>query len=269
MAEARARRNCHFTSNIFKNESSEVPRRVKSVNNKNYESHIFIPAEAKPMRTSYSREKYFETNEIFSKESFINPEPVTSNNNHALNPAGFKERYVAPDHILGNDKTHYYKKNQKKNAEVPTFQPKYDEKTIQERIEKELYGGFHIYRSSQTKKLQKFEESAKHRKRNNLTSTFDSYKNDENVPPEPIKEKTEYSASKRKFEILASGVFNEKPSQDFPRVSRREDFDDKRRKNHLFSDLAGRDDYVQSKKELLVSASQNWLYQSTKPNNLT
>jgi hypothetical protein len=238
------------------------------VNSKTYESQIFTPAEVKPQRTSYSREKYFECSDIFSKESFINPELKEMNSNHLMKSAGFKERYTAPENILGNEKTIYYKKNVKKGVDVSGFIPKYQEQSIQERIEKELYGGFHVFRNSQNKKVQKFEESAKQRKKNNLTSTFDKLKNDENLPP-PVKKETEsYSASRRKFEILASGVFNEKKSQDFPRVSRKEQFDAKRQRHHLFSDLSGREEeYVPNKREILTSASHNWLYDKCKPNN--
>lgn len=272
MAEARARRNNHFTSNIFKDGPAETPVRQRSVNPKNYESSIFIPADPKPVKKSYSREKYFETSEIFSKESFINPNPTVLNSNQRLNSAGFKERYTAPENILGNDRSTHYKKKLKKCQEPQSFAPKYDELTIQQKIEKELYGGFHVIQKTQNKKIQKFEESAKQRKKNNLVSSFDKVAvQDENA--NPISENTkreEYSASKRKFEILASGVFAEKKNEDFPRVSRREEFDEKRKKHHLYSDLTGRsEEYTKVKRDSLVSTSQNWLYQQTKPNNRT
>lgn len=270
MAEARARRSIHFNSNIFKDGPAVTPVRQRSVNPKNYESSIFIPAEPKLVKKSYSREKYFESNEIFGKESFINPDPATPNNNQLLSSAGFKEKYLAPENILGTDRKNYNKRPQKKNQEVQNFVPKYEQLTIQQKIEKELYGGFHVIKKPQNNKIQKFEESAKQRKKNNLVSGFDKVTNNENIDPSngSAKREDEYSASKRKFEILASGVFSEKKDENFPRVSRKEEFDEKRARHHLFTDLGGRtEDYTPVKRDNLVSASQSWMYQQSKPNN--
>ena len=270
MAEARARRNNHFSSNIFKDGPAEPSVRQRSVNPKQNESSIFIPSEPKPVKKSYSREKYFESNEIFSKESFMNPDPVTPTNNQLFSSAGFKEKYLAPENILGTDRKNYNKRPQKKNQEVQNFVPIFEQLTIQQKIEKELYGGFQVIKKPQITKIQKFEESAKQRKKHNLASGFDKVTNNENIEPGngPGKRVDDYSASKRKFEILASGVFSEKKNENYPRVSRREEFDEKRARHHLYTDLGGRnEEYTPVKRDTLVSASQSWMFQQSKPNN--
>lgn len=274
MAEARARKTSHFKSEIFTEGLAPETRRLRSVNAKSYEnSSLFTPLTKSPKPMTYSREKFFQCSDIFagSKDSESETkEPSTPRPDIlSMSAAGIKDKYVKPDNILGNDRPCFYRKTINKYIEKTEFTPRFDETSIRQKVEKEFFGGFHSMNLAKEPKAQIPEQNAKQRKINNLKSVFDKNVAKENIPPSAKKHKVEYSSSKRKFEILASGVFDEKPIQDYPRVSRKEDFDEKRHKNHLYTDLSGTErEFGTKKKGELVSCSEHWLNHTTKTNNL-
>jgi hypothetical protein len=271
MSEARARHTSHFKSSIFTEGPAPTSRRLRSVNSKAYESsQIFTPAEVKSKPFSYSREKYFENSGFFKEMDPVVAEPEPLPTDNTTKPvAGYKEKYVPPYNILGNDRPQFYRKSQNKHLAVSAFQPKFEENSVRKRVEKEFHGGFHPIHTIVEEKPAKPELNAQQRKLHNLKSVFDKNANKENTPGPCENKKVDYSSAKRKFEMLASGVFNEKPVQEFPRVSRKEEFDEKRHKHHLYSDLSGNDPvFLPSRSSNLFSVSESWLEHPSKPNNV-
>ena len=263
MAEARARRSSHFKSEIFTDGPAPVPRRMHSQKTKRIEdSQIFKPQEhiQKPM--SYSREKFFQSSDIFlaNKEqaSFCNDTPVITDNT-AMAVAGKKEKKFIVDSFFGNDPPQYYRKSINKNMTPADFQPKFIETTPQQKKERELFGGFHVVNKKKEEKNEKNEGNARERKRNNLRSVLDKKVTNENIPPQSDKPVFEYNPLKRKYEMLASSVFQEKTIKEFPNQTQREAYDEKRHKNHLYSDLLGTiyEDYSKKQPGSLISSSQH------------
>ena len=112
--------------------------------------------------------------------------------------------------------------------------------------------------------------AARLRKQKNLRSAFDKPVNDENRPITGEKFK-EYNPAKRKFEMISSGVFEEKPVKEFDKIFRNKICDEKRRKCHLYTDL-GNQEYEYPEKKLkdknFLSLSQSFLSHSSKTNNV-
>ena len=274
MAEARARRINHFKSEIFTDGPAPSQRRIHSLNSKrNDASQIFIPKEHASKPFSYSREKYFETSDIFkaSKEQpIITEEPVHITDNTKMKVAGKKEKTHIIDTFFGNEPPHYYRKTLSKNVVVPEFQPKFSEFSVKQRKEKEFFGGFHPIERKKIEKPKEEERTARERLRNNLRSAFDGPANKENEPLCKDKSLKEYKPAIRKNEMLSSAVFQDKAIAEFPSTYKKPEYDEKRHKNHLYSDLLDTSyEFSEKKRGELVSSSQSWLFHTTKPNNIS
>ena len=277
MSEARNRRTLHFKSDIF--EEGPAERRAQSANSKRFEpSLIFVPLESSFKPLSYSREKYHQKTDIFFKNcektsDFVETPAKTlvykeNLNKHISRPAGKKEKTVPIGNILGNDPNSYYPKSSKifKN-----FEPKYPETTPLQRKEKEFFGEFRSRDQRIQKIAEKIEKSAKERKKNNLRSVFDTNEFKENVFS-VNNQRVQYDPLVRKHEILASAVFEDKKLQAYPKfVIKEEENEEKRKKNHLFTDLSGtiheNPHKPEENQEKLLSLSQCWIYHTNKTNN--
>lgn len=274
MAEAKARRISHFKSEIFNEGPPPTQKRFHSANPKKQESsQIFTPHQHVPKPLSQSRERSYKNSDIFqaTKEQAALALDVSKHtDNTSMKVAGKKEKVYKMDWATRND-SHYYRRSVDKNIKILDFQPKYAEQTVQERKEKEFFGGFHPIHKIKEPRAENSEKTARELKKLQMRSIFDKPINNENIPPQSLNTQKDYKPSQRKFEILASAVFEDKPINEYPNSYKKEVYDEKRHKNHLYSDLLDTSyEFPQkSKKSDLQSSSQTWLLHSTKVNNIS
>jgi hypothetical protein len=271
MSEARARRQNHFKSEIFIDGPAPVEKRCVSVNSRRNESVVFTPLEKTSKPMSYSREKYNQTSDIFQgareQAASLLQTPSTQKDLSIASVAGKKNKKSSFESFFPKDPPQFHKKSQSTTDKLLPFQPKFAETTARQRVEKEYFGGFHPRHNIKSKKPEKTLENARQRKKNNLKSIYDRDIK-ENLEPVQERVKSEYKPSVRKHEILSSAVFENKDIKEYPSSYKKQEVDEKRRRNHLYSDLLDTSyDFPTKKPEKLLSASQSWIFHSNKTNN--
>lgn len=244
MSEARIRNLAQSQSKIFENSPVE---RISRRDNPQSQSKIFTPLPYRHKPLTYARAQYERTSICLGTDKQERQSPSPPRPASAYSPAGKRTNQISSTkYLIGNEKSTFYKKSVNQNFGVPDqFEPKYSRDSAFERKQKEFNSGFSPKKGEGDEGMHSEREnlSAKERKLQDRVSFFDS--SDPKVVPKQVERKVEnkvevYDPKNRKGEILSSDVFGNRTVHEYKRPLEVRENEDDRKKNHLFSDLFGR-----------------------------
>ncbi|CAG9330602.1 unnamed protein product [Blepharisma stoltei] len=277
MSEARTRRNSQFQSSIF--ESSSISQNKSTIERESFNNRQLRQRSCDSLSLDYGRSQPRDYRNVQGNDYTYYDSSKTSRNKNQERQFGvqnsnqfeYEDSNSRPSkpsdtpNLLGNDQNNYYQKeNIRKTSR--DFEPKYSETSAFNRKYSELYGS-----SQHIKQLPKKEEnnterrgdvSSRQRKRENMESTIfypSQYKDFERENPQETR-KTQFSPESRRLEMRESSIFGKQEPRQAPSQQHDTYNEEKRRKNHMYSDIFGEpSEYAHNKcPDKLIAATQKW-----------
>ena len=247
MSEARIRNLAQSQSKIFENSPAE---RISKRDNPQSQSKIFTPLPYRHKPFTYARAQYERTSICLGTDKPDHQSPSPPRPATGFSPAGKRTNQISSTkYLIGNEKSTFYKKSVDQNLGLPDqFEPKYTRDSAFERKQKEFNSGFSPQKKGDGDEgtfSERENLTAKQRKLQDRVSVFDS--SDRKVVPRQVEvikkvdSKPEiYDPRNRKGETMSSDVFGNRTVHEYKKPLEVRENEDDRKKNHLYSDLFGR-----------------------------